>query len=171
MDLPVHTSIEWLKDRPDAQVVIAVGATVARRRIANEIEDAFGPRFAALIHPRASVGSSVVLGPGTIVCAGALASSDISIGRHGQVHAGAIVGHDGSIGDFVTIAPGAVVSGRVVIGDGTFVGAGAVLLPDISVGSWATIGAGAVVTRDIPDNATVMGAPARPRGAPRIKQA
>lgn len=160
-DLPVHRSIDWLKNVPNALVVIAIGATAARLRIAGEIEDALGPRFATLVHPRASLGTSVSIGPGTIVCAGATASSDISIGRHGQVHAGASVGHDDVLGDFVTVAPGAVVSGRVVIGDGTFVGAGAVILPDVTVGSWTTIGAGAVVTRDVPDSVTVMGVPAR----------
>ena len=162
--LPVNTSIEWLKQVPKAAVVIAIGATLPRRRVAEEIEEAVGPRFATLVHPSASLGTSVSLGRGTIVCAGVVASTDISMGRHGQLHAGAIVGHDDSIGDFVTIAPGAVISGRVVIGDGTFVGAGAVILPDITVGRWATIGAGAVVTRDVPDGVIVRGMPARPSG-------
>jgi sugar O-acyltransferase (sialic acid O-acetyltransferase NeuD family) len=161
--LPVHASLDWLTASPDILLVIAIGATVPRRRIAGEIEAALGRRFATLVHPRASLGASVTLGAGVIVCAGALASSDIALGDHSQLHAGAIIGHDGVIGDFVTVAPGAVVSGRVRIGEGTFVGAGAVILPDLTIGAWATIGAGAVVTRDVAARATVIGVPARER--------
>ena len=97
---------------PQCLVVIAIGATLPRRRIAEEIENALGARFATLLHPRASFGASVSIGPGSIVCAGATASSDISIGRHCQLHAGATLGHDDLLGDFVTIERAGVLHWR-----------------------------------------------------------
>lgn len=48
------------------------------------------------------------------------------------------------------------------IGDNVTVSAGARVLGDIYVGDGATIGANAVVITDVPDGATMVGAPARP---------
>jgi sugar O-acyltransferase (sialic acid O-acetyltransferase NeuD family) len=160
-ELPVFGDLEWLAGAADVKVAIAIGATAPRRRLAEAIEGKFGNRFVTLRHPRAWTGSRVTIGAGSVVCAGALATTDIVVGRQCQLHVGCTIGHDTILGEFVTIAPGANVSGRVAIGDGTFVGAGAVILPDIKVGADAIIGAGAVVTRDVPDGATVMGVPAR----------
>ena len=159
--LPVLGDLDWLAEAPDASVVIAIGATAPRRRIALRIETAFGARWTLLRHPRAWTGRRVTAGPGTVICAGAIATSDIVAGRHVQLHVGCTIGHDTVLGDFVTVAPGANISGRVTIGEGTFVGAGAVVLPDRRVGPWSVVGAGAVVTRDVPANATVVGSPAR----------
>jgi len=160
-DLPVLGDAAWLAGAPDVYVTMAIGATAPRWRIAQYIERKFGERFLLLRHPRAWVGDNVPIGLGSIVCAGALVTTDISIGRFVQLHVGCTIGHDTVIEDFVTIAPGANVSGRVLVGEGTFVGAGAVILPDVKVGRWTIIGAGAVVTRPVPDNVTVVGSPAR----------
>jgi sugar O-acyltransferase (sialic acid O-acetyltransferase NeuD family) len=155
--LPVFDDIP----KSSSNFLIGVGQTKARQRIAQEIESRFQGRFLTLKHPRASVGSRVTIGTGSILCPGACAIADIVIGRHVQLHAGCTVGHDTVIGDFVTVAPGANVSGRVRLGEGVFVGAGAVVLPDIEIGAWAMIGAGAVVTKNVPARATVVGVPAR----------
>ncbi len=48
-----------------------------------------------------------------------------------------------------------------VIGDNVFIGAGARVLGDITIGDGAVIGANAVVVKDVPENATVVGIPAR----------
>ena len=48
------------------------------------------------------------------------------------------------------------------IGDHVTISAGARVLGDISVGDGATIGANAVVITDVPNGATMVGAPARP---------
>ncbi len=160
-DLPVRGDWSLLADSPDVRVVIAIGVTPPRRRIADQIERNFGPRFVTLIHPRSWMGDRVRVGAGSVVCAGAYLTTEISVGEHSQIHVGSKVGHDASIGSFVTVAPGATVSGRVSIGDGTFIGAGAVILPDVAVGRWTIVGAGAIVTKDVPDNVTVVGVPAR----------
>ena len=160
-DLPVLGDTRWLASAPDVQVVIAIGATAPRHRIARLIETEYGARFGILQHPRAWVGDHVAIGEGSVICAGAMLPTDISVGRHVQLHVGCTVGHRSIIGDFATIAPGANVSGRVEIGEGVFVGAGAVIVPDIKIGRWAIVGAGAVVTRDVPADVTVVGAPAR----------
>ena len=44
---------------------------------------------------------------------------------------------------------------------GASLGAGSIILPGITIGRYAMVGAGAVVTKDVPDNALVIGNPAR----------
>ena len=51
----------------------------------------------------------------------------------------------------------------ITIGRNVWIGGGAILLPGVTVGDDAIIGAGAVVTRNVPEGATVVGTPARPR--------
>lgn len=160
-DLPVYDDINVLTQDKEIRVVIGIGQTPPRYRIANEIEREIGDRFASFKHPRAWVGDRIPIRTGSVICAGALVTTDISIGAHTHLHVGSKIGHDTIISDFVTVAPGATVSGRVQISAGAFIGAGAVILPDIKIGAWSIIGAGAVVTKDVPDDATVVGVPAR----------
>jgi serine O-acetyltransferase len=48
-----------------------------------------------------------------------------------------------------------------VLADRIFIGAGAKVVGDVRIGSGARIGANAVVVDDVPDNATVVGIPAK----------
>ena len=81
------------------------------------------------------------------------------------VHDDAIIGDNCRIFGNVTIgnkwSEGKNTSGPPHIGNGVLIGAGAVLLGEISVGDNAMIGANAVVLHDVPENATVVGVPAR----------
>lgn len=159
--LPVLGGIEWLALRPDVQLVIAVGSSVARRRIALAIEAAGHRRFASLVHPRAWVGRNVDIAEGSVVCAGALITTDIRIRRHVHVNIGATIGHDADLHDFVTLNPSVNVSGNVTLHEGVEVGTGSVLVPHAHVGPWSIVGAGTVVTKPQPANATIVGAPGR----------
>ena len=49
----------------------------------------------------------------------------------------------------------------VVIRRNAWIGAGATILPGVTIGENAIVGAAAVVTKDVPDNAIVVGNPAR----------
>jgi acetyltransferase-like isoleucine patch superfamily enzyme len=49
----------------------------------------------------------------------------------------------------------------IKIGDDVWLGASSVVLPGITIGNGAVIGAGAVVTKDVPENAIMVGNPAR----------
>lgn len=59
----------------------------------------------------------------------------------------------------VTIAGGA--GGGATIGDDVQIGAGAKIIGPVRIGNRARIGANAVVVKDVPDDATVVGIPAR----------
>jgi len=49
-----------------------------------------------------------------------------------------------------------------VIGPNAFIGSDTMLVAPVSIGEGAKTGAGAVVTHDVPDQAVVVGVPARP---------
>ncbi len=53
---------------------------------------------------------------------------------------------------------------KTTIEKGASIGANATILPGINIGKNAMVGAGAVVTRDVPQNAIVVGNPARIKG-------
>lgn len=49
----------------------------------------------------------------------------------------------------------------VTVKKNAWIGAGVTILPGVTIGENAIVGAGAVVTKDVPDNAVVVGVPAK----------
>lgn len=145
----------------DADYVVAIGNPVARAAIDRRcmLKGLLSP---VLIHPAASVGSDVHLGPGSVVMAGARITTNVVAGRHLQVNVNATISHDARIGDYVTISPGCNISGNVELGDSVYLGTGCVIIPGVRIGANTVVGAGAVVIRDLPSDVTAVGVPARP---------
>jgi sugar O-acyltransferase (sialic acid O-acetyltransferase NeuD family) len=141
-------------------VLLGLGVPVVRRELAQRLGRApLEPP--ALVHPLASVGSRCTLGPGTIVAAGARLTTNITTGAHCYVGPNATVGHDCVLRRYATIYPGAAVSGNVRIGEAATVGAGASVRQGLTLGEACIVGLGAAVVRSVPDDATVVGSPAK----------
>ena len=158
--LPIVGSPAWLEDHPEVKVVLAVGSSAVRRRTVNQWKGVSSNRYATLIHPSAIVGNQVEIGAGSVVCAGALITTNILIGQHVHVNIGCTIGHDAVLEDFVTLSPSVNVSGNVRLGAGVDIGTGSVLIPHANVGEWSVLGAGSVVTKPLAANITAVGAPA-----------
>ena len=106
------------------------------------------------IHPRANIGKNLFI-------------------DHGM---GVVIGETSEIGDNVTIYHMATLGGispsvnsneqrnikrHPTLKDNVVVGSGAQILGPVTVGKNAKIGANAVVTKDVPDNAVMVGIPAK----------
>lgn len=151
---------QLLADGPDTPFVIAIGSPQTRRAIAERLESA-GHSPAILVHPDATVGSATTLGPGSIICAGARLTTNITVGRHVHIDCNATVGHDTTLGDFVRLNPASSVSGDCVIEEDVLIGVAAAILNQLRIGAGATVGGSACVVRDVQSGATVKGVPAR----------
>ena len=151
--LPVVHSAEGL-----SPVIVTVGNCQKRREIVNKLGNR---EYLTVIHPKAVVAKSVMLGNGTVVMAGALLNPYAMVGNHCIINTGASIDHDCVINDFVHIAPHCTLCGEVVVGEGTWVGAGTTIIQGIHIGRNCFIGAGSVVVKDIPDNSLCYGNPAK----------
>jgi len=151
----------WLAHAdPSVCFVVAIGSPAVRAALVETLEGS-DRKAAVLVHPDATVGSDIDLGAGTIVCAGARLTANISVGRHVHIDTNVTVGHDSVLGDFVRLNPGSAVSGDCIVGDGSLVGAGAVVINGRRVGIGSTVGASACVVRDVAERTVVKGVPAR----------
>jgi sugar O-acyltransferase (sialic acid O-acetyltransferase NeuD family) len=144
-------------------VIVAVRDNRVRRRISEQLRQG-GLLLAIARHPFSMVAPDVDLGPGVVICAGAVVNPSTRIGSSAIVNTNASIDHDNAIGDFVHIAPGVHLGGAVTVGDDTLVGIGATVLPHLTIGRRAVVGAGAVVTRSVPDDMLAIGVPARIEG-------
>ena len=83
--------------------------------------------------------------------------------------AGVVIGETAEVGRNVTLYHGVTLGGvswspgrrHPILGDGVMVGAGAKILGPIKIGAGVRIGANSVVVEPVPDEATVVGIPAR----------
>jgi sugar O-acyltransferase (sialic acid O-acetyltransferase NeuD family) len=156
-DIPIVGDYESIRAR---RFVIAIGDNhVRRQEFARLCELGWEP--ITVIHPRATVSTSVNIGAGTVVFAGAIINAQTTIGNNCIVNTGATIDHDCMIGDHVHIAPGANLAGTVTVEEGAFIGIGTCIIPKMTIGHWSTVGAGSVVIRPVDNNTVVAGAPAK----------
>jgi bifunctional UDP-N-acetylglucosamine pyrophosphorylase/glucosamine-1-phosphate N-acetyltransferase len=137
-----------------------------------------GSRVWASIVEQSQLELNVQLGPFSHVRPGCHLGRDVQlgnfaeikasrIGRGTQMHHFSYVG-DAEVGEGVNIGAGAITCNydgrdkhRTIIGDSAFIGSDSMLVAPLRIGTRARTGAGSVVTRDVPDDATVVGVPAR----------
>ena len=123
------------------------------------------------------IGDDCLIGPFVEIQAGVILGDRPRVQSHKFICEGVAIGNDVFIGhgvmftndrhpkasnaDLSRVLKTDWILEKTIIHDRVSIGSGAVFLPGIEVGSGAVIGAGSVVTKSVPENATVVGNPAR----------
>lgn len=151
---------QLLSQLPPGNVFIAVGDDYVRERLCRQAE-ALGWQLPNLVHPKAVVADSAVLGKGIVVMAGAVLNPDAVVEDGCIVNTGATVDHDDYIGAFSHISVGAHLAGTVQVGRHVWIGAGAVVKNNCRIATGTIVGAGAVVVKNIEEAGVYVGVPAK----------
>ena len=156
----VRSLEELWKATERLRVFVAIGSAAIRIELLERLIEC-GHDVLTLVHRSAVNSPFARLDTGTLLMAGAIVQTGAVLGTGVIVNTAASVDHDCSLAAGVHIAPGAHLAGDVSVGRESWIGAGAVIREGVNVGSGVMIGAGAVVVSDVPDDAVMVGNPAR----------
>jgi len=160
---PVLGPVDAVHDDPDAAVVVCVGrpdAYAARRVIVSRL-GLPAERYATVIHPTASVGSTCTIGAGSVLLAHVTHTADVVVGEHVAIMPQTVLTHDVRVDDHATLASGVRLGGGVHVGAGAYLASGVLVREGLSIGAWSMVGMGSLVTCDVPAERVWFGSPAR----------
>lgn len=87
--------------------------------------------------------------------------NDTEIGEGTCLDHGIHVAHNAKIGKYNTLAAHCIIEGSCEVGDFNTFGAGVIMQRKTKIGNNCLVGSGSVITKDMPDNAVIVGNPAR----------
>ncbi|MEI6442546.1 MAG: acetyltransferase [Nostocales cyanobacterium ELA583] len=154
--IPVVGPVSELASENFSHAIIGIGKNEVRKRLVEELD----LDWISVVHPCAWVHPEVLLGVGTVVCAGAIVQPYSKIGSHVIINTKASLDHDCCVGDYVHIAF-SYLAGGVKVDEGAFLAVGSIVFPGVEIGAWATLGAGSIAMKDVISRSTVIGVPAR----------
>jgi acyl-[acyl carrier protein]--UDP-N-acetylglucosamine O-acyltransferase len=88
--------------------------------------------------------------------------TETKIGDNNLIMAHAHIGHDVEIGNDCEICTGTIIGGYTKINDGSRLKLGVTVRNRMIIGKKCTVGLGSAVVKNVPDNAVVVGVPAKP---------
>ncbi len=154
----------WLEENRHSidAVTVGIGTPAARLKVGHELRALLpNAELPTLIHPSVILDlASANIGLGVQICAGTVATVNITFDSLALCNFGCTLGHEAVVGEGSVINPGANISGGVVLGRGVLVGTGAQVLQYCHVGDGAILGSGTVVLEDVAPSTTVVGVPA-----------
>ncbi len=157
MGVPVIKKSQF--NHEDGEVFIGLADPYIRKEIVMKLPSA--TKFATLLHPTALISDWVSIGEGTIVCAGSILTTQITIGKHAHFNLNTTVGHDCVIGDYFTSSPGVNISGNCVIGDNVFLGTNTAVREKTTICDNVIVGMSSSVLKSLDESGVYVGNPAK----------
>jgi len=160
---PVLGGIEELNTVSETlHIALGIGDPKLKAKIVGKINNP-NIQYPKIIHPGVLIGNDDVnIEQGTVICAGCILTSNISIAEFVTLNLMCTVGHDTKIEAFSSFMPAVNISGEVQINEKVYVGTGAKIINQLEIGAETIVGAGAVVSRSLPEKCTAVGIPAKP---------
>jgi sugar O-acyltransferase (sialic acid O-acetyltransferase NeuD family) len=157
---PILADPEQYTPQANERFLLAIGEIEHRRRVTERLKAA-GAKFLSLVHPKAHVDSSAVLGEGCIIYPFATVMNDVRLGNFVTLNIYASAGHDTQIGDYSNLSPYATMNGFSVLEEEVFLGTHSSVLAYHRVGRGSKVSANSTVTQDVLPNNLVFGVPGR----------
>jgi sugar O-acyltransferase (sialic acid O-acetyltransferase NeuD family) len=111
-----------------------------------------GCNFPNIVHSKAVVEESVIMGDGNVILAQANIGSCVKMGNLNYINNNALISHDCELYDNIHLAPGSVLASSITIESNVLIGMNSTLYYGISIGYGATILNGLIINNSIPKN-------------------
>lgn len=148
------TCIEELLAKNYEHFVIAFGVLDKRKnryQLYSNLKK-IGCKFPNIIHPRAILEKSVVLGDGNVVLAGANIGSCVNLGNLNYLNNNSLVSHDCILEDNIHVAPGAVLASSIKVESHVLIGMNTTIYYGLTIGESSTILNGLTINNNIGNN-------------------
>lgn len=144
----------------DYEVLVAIGSPSAREQLVNRLPQ--NTAFHTFIHHSVhTLCPNIVIGEGSIICAGSTLTTNIHIGKHCHLNLNTTIGHDCVIGDYFTTAPAVNISGNCTIGNRVYFGTNSAIREKLSVADDVIVGLNGGVVKNILESGTYVGSPVK----------
>jgi sugar O-acyltransferase (sialic acid O-acetyltransferase NeuD family) len=145
--LPVIGGIDDLKDISHANIFVAIGNPIIRKKIIDNMQ-LMSLDFPNLIH-RTAVMEDILntkIGSGVFIGSGVIMTTNIQIGNHTFIHSGSILHHDTHIGNNCVVMPGVRITSKCKIGNHSYIGTGSIIAKEIELAPFSYIPAGTIIS-------------------------
>lgn len=118
-------------------------------------------RYASVIHPKASVSPFAKIGKNVLIMAGVVITSNAIIEDHVCILPNTVIHHDVIVKKYTLIGSNVSIAGSTEIGENCYIGSGTKIINNIKVGNKVLVGLGTNIIKNVPDEAKIVGNPAR----------
>ena len=145
-------------DFDNYHILVAIGNPIIRRNVVNNLPN--NAKIFTYISTKSIIlGDDVVIGKGSIICAGVILTTNIKIGEHSHINLNTTIGHDCIIGDYLTTTPSVNISGNCVIGNNVYFGTNSSVKEKITICDDVIIGLNSGIVKNITEKGTYVGSP------------